>query len=96
MDDFKAYLESSIEKEQLDQKTSIINQMFTQDTVNPRSSQPITSTERNNFLVFSTYKISVVDPEKLIPPQESNYIGIASMFFELGSSGSAEAHAAQP
>ena len=96
MDDFKAYLENALEEEALNQQTSIINQMFTQDTVNPRSSRPVTSTERNNFLVFSTYKISVTNNDQLITPQESSYLGIANMFFELGTSGNTEQHIEQP
>lgn len=86
MDDFQEYLETTSEKEQVDQQTSIINEMFTQDTVKPSFSKPISHSERNNFFVFSTFKISVSDEDQLLPPEEARYIGIAKMFFELGPS----------
>lgn len=95
MDDFQRFLETSSEEEQVDQQTSIINQMFTQDTVKPSFNKPVSHTERNNYFVFSTFKFSVSDEDQLLPPEESNYIGIAKMFFELGSP-SKEAQAIKP
>ena len=83
MDDFKNYLEDIAEEEALDKQTSIINQMFTQDTINPRMTKPLSTTERNNYFVFSTYKISITEEGHLLPSHESSYIGIANMFFEL-------------
>ena len=95
MNDFQKYLEDAAEKQELDQQTSIINQMFTQDTVEPGFSKPISHTERNNFFVFSTYKFSISDEDQLLPPEESRYIGIANMFFEMGAP-SKESQAIRP
>ena len=95
MNDFQEYLRTAAEKAQLDQQTSIINQMFTQDTVQPGFSKPVSHTERNNYFVFSTYKISISEEDQLLPAKESRYIGVANMFFEMGAS-SKEAQAIQP
>ena len=86
INDFQEFLDEASEKEQYDRQTSAINQMFTKDTVEPGLSKPIYHTERNNFFVFSTYKISVSEEGQLLPPEETRYLGIATMFFELGGS----------
>ena len=96
MDDFHKYLETAAEKEQLDQQTSIINQMFTQDTAKPGSSKPVSHTERNNFFVFSTYKIATSEEDQLLPPEEAKYIGIANMFFEMGAQSPSDTQAMKP
>ena len=96
MSDFQDYLADAAEKEHLDKQTSIINQMFTQDTVEPGIAKPVSHTERNNYFVFSTYKISISDEDQLLPPEESRYVGVANMFFEMGPSPSQEAQAIQP
>ena len=92
MDDFKSYIENTFHEQQLKEQTSVINQMFSKEreTASPRLTPPSTYTERNNYLIFSTYKISLVEKEKYLDPLESRYLGIASMFFEIGHSGSTE------
>ena len=87
MNDFRDYLETTEHEAQLEEQTSIINQMFTREAgAAVQQGKPVTMKERNNFFIFSTYKLSLSDEEGFLDPMERTFLGIGSMFFELGSS----------
>ncbi len=96
MDDFRSYLEqaervSPVERE----RTSLTNRMFNADTTTANQEpQKGVSTERNNYLLFSTYRVIQTDDFREV--ELGKYLGIATMFFQLGTSENMTAHAAQP
>ncbi len=86
MEDFKSYIDSLSQKEQFDQtRSSLITRMTEPDTVLAGSRKAGYTTERNNYLIFSTYRISLSVNGKEF--EQSHFLGIAGMFFELGNSG---------
>ena len=92
MDDFQTYFETASQKKQFEQeRAALVTRMLKSDTVSLGSSQPAYSTERNNYLIFSTYKVkmNVSRQEVLV----GNYFGIGGMFFDLGAD---DAGGAQP
>ena len=96
MDDFRAYYESVSLKRQFDQeRSSIVTRMFEPDTVSMGASSSTNATERNSYLLFSTYNVTVhIEDEEFVL---GRYLGIAGMFFDLGGDTDImEAHAAQP
>lgn len=97
MEDFKAYTETLFaEKAKADpSRTSTITRMMKQDTVLAGVQEQSYATERNNFLIFSTYSITRNTSDNQL--EQQRYFGIAGMFFEMGSSDEQmAAHAAQP
>ncbi len=97
MDDFKAFLDQETRPAASHREhTSFPERMFNADTTTADAPPKPTgyATERNNFLLFSTYRVYIADD---FHEQElGRYIGVATMFFELGSSDGVNAHAAQP
>ncbi len=96
MEDFDEYVDETLYKDRMNKQTSVITHMFDQETLSSFDGNPVTSRERNNYFVLSTYKISLTEDIPQAIPLESNYLGIASMFFEIGHSNNLDAHAADP
>ena len=84
MVDFRSYVDDLAQKRQFDQqRTALVTRMLRSDTVSLGSATTAYSTERNNYLIFSTYKMKVTasQEEYLV----GNYLGIAGMFFDMGA-----------
>ncbi len=94
LDDFKSYMDKSLQETAQREQTSFSERMFNADTTTAEQPAAGYSTERNNFLFFSTYR--VVETDDFRETEIGRYLGIATMFFELGKSDIASAHAAQP
>ena len=96
LDDFKRHIAQQERTSAVDQeRTALTNRMFNADTtVADQEPAKGISTERNNYLLFSTYRIIQSDDFRTV--EIGRYLGIATMFFELGSSENMTAHAAQP
>ncbi len=97
MEDFKTYTETlNAEKAKADpSRTSTITRMMKQDTVLAGVKEQSYATERNNFLIFSTYSITRNLSDSQV--EQKRYFGIAGMFFELSNNDEQmAAHAAQP
>ena len=95
LDDFKSYMDRSMQQTSAQQEqTSFSERMFNADTTTAEQQPTGYSTERNNFFLFSTYR--VVQTDDFRETEIGRYLGVATMFFELGKSDVATAHAAQP
>lgn len=97
MEDFKAYTETlhAEKAKAAPERTSTLTRMMKQDTVLAGTPELSYATERNNFLIFSTYSITRNTSDNQI--EQKRYFGIAGMFFEMSSSDEPmAAHAAQP
>jgi hypothetical protein len=95
MEDFKTYFQTQTNKERFDDsRSSLVTRMTERDTVLTGMDMPGYATERNNFLIFSTYRITQSHNGELV--EKGSFLGIAGMFFELGDSEAMAAHAAQP
>ncbi len=95
LDDFKSFLDASVQETAMQQeRTAFTERMFNADTTTADPKPTGYNTERNNFLLFSTYRLTKVDDFREV--EEGRYLGIATMFFQLGTSENMTAHAAQP
>lgn len=95
LDDFTTFLDKNIQQTD-DQRehTSITDRMFNADTTTADQEPVGYLTKRNNYLLFSTYTLTISDDFR--DEELGKYLGIATMFFELGKSENLNAHAAQP
>lgn len=92
MDDFRDYVEAETAKREREMAMdNIVGRMLTGNQVNMNTSIMGSSTERNNFLLFSTYKVSLLDAEDAL--LEWRYLGIGSFFIEMEAPASIDLHA---
>lgn len=95
LDDFRTYLDKNIQQTNNKREhTSITDRMFNADTTTADQNPVGYTTKRNNYVLFSTYTISISDDFR--DEELGKYLGIATMFFEIGKSENMSAHAAQP
>lgn len=94
LDDFKAFLDKETQEATTPDQTSITDRMFNADTTTAEKPSAGFATERNNYLLFSTYNVTQVDDFREV--EYGRYIGIATMFFQIGESEDMTAHAAEP
>lgn len=92
MDDFKAYVEAeTLKREQEQAMNNIVGRLLTGNEVNMNTSLMGSSTERDNWLLFSTYKVSLLDKDQAL--REWRYLGIGSFFFVLEAPHEMDLHA---
>ena len=96
MDDFTTFLAKETKSTERPQEhTSLADRMFNADTTTADAEPPTGYiTDRNNYLLFSTYRVYRADD--FHEDELGRYLGIATMFFQIGSSDGLNAHAAQP
>ena len=95
MDDFNSFLDKSVVQHvRKQERKSFTDRLFNADTTTAEPKPTGYSTERSNYLFFSTYRVTKVDDFREV--EEGRYLGIATMFFPLGISENMTAHAAQP
>ena len=95
MDDFNSFQDKSIKRTINNREhTSFTNRMFNADTTITVPKPAGYTTERSNYFLFSTYRVTIVDDFR--ETEVGRYLGIATMFFSLGNSENMTAHAAHP
>ncbi len=95
LDDFKTHMVKSTQPSQFQQElTSLPDRMFNADTTTAEQQPTGYNTERDNFLFFSIYRITLTNDFQ--DEEVAKYLGIATMFFQIGESENMTAHAAQP
>jgi len=86
MDDFKSFLNKETRPaSQTQEFTAIPDRLLNTDTTAADAEEEPTgySTQRNNYLIFSTYRVFRADD--FHEAEFGRYLGIATMFFELGA-----------
>ncbi|MFK7846656.1 MAG: hypothetical protein AB8G77_15250 [Rhodothermales bacterium] len=95
LDDFTSFLDKNIQQANNQrEQTSITDRMFNADTTTADQKPVGYSTKRNNYLLFSTYTLTISDDFR--EEELGKYLGVATMFFEIAKSENMTAHAAQP
>lgn len=96
MDDFNSFQAKS-DKQTVNnrEQTAFTDRMFNADTTTAPPPKPAGyTTERNNYVLFSIYRVTKVDDFREI--EEGRYLGIATMFFSLGTSENMTTQVAHP
>ena len=94
LEDFKGFLDKQTQDTVTPGQTSITDRMFNADTTVAEKPATGYATKRNNYLLFSTYRVTLVDDFREV--EYGRYIGVATMFFQIGESEDMTAHAAEP
>ncbi len=93
MDDFKDHIEAETrERERELSMNNMVGRMLTGEQVNMNTSLMGSSTERNNYLILSTYKVSLTDADDTL--REWSYLGVGGFFFEIEAPAAIDLHAA--
>lgn len=93
MDDFKDHIEAQTRERQRElSMNNMVGRMLTGEQVNMDTSLMGSSTERNNYLIISTYTISLTDADNTL--REWKYLGVGGFFFEMESPAAIDLHAA--
>jgi hypothetical protein len=93
MDDFKDHIEAETrERERELAMSNMVGRMLSGEQVNMNTSLMGTSTERNNYLLLSTYKVSLTDADDTM--HEWKYVGVGGFFFEMEAPADVDLNAA--
>ncbi|MDZ4702131.1 MAG: hypothetical protein SH809_20640 [Rhodothermales bacterium] len=92
MDDFKDHIEAETRQRERElSMNNMVGRMLTGEQVNMNTSLMVSSTERNNYLILSTYKVSLPDADEAL--REWKYLGVGGFFFEMEAPAAVDLHA---
>ncbi len=93
MDDFKEHIEmETMKREREKALNNVVGRLLAGEQISMNTSVMGRSTERNNYLVYSTYRVALASEDGTA--HEWTYLGIGSFFFEMDAPNEIDLHAA--